>query len=112
MDRKEMEAEAEGLGIDVDGRWSDETLQKHIDQALASSPAEESVEEKPATRSVPVDASDRPLHELNREQRKINDELKEEQDEMIRAATGAIETTLAGRNRHGRRVRKNLRPAG
>jgi hypothetical protein len=33
---KDLTKQAEELGIDVDGRWSDETLQKEIDKYLES----------------------------------------------------------------------------
>lgn len=32
MTREELEEKAESLGIDVDGRWSDETLEKKIQE--------------------------------------------------------------------------------
>lgn len=32
----DLKKQAEELGIDVDGRWSDERLQKEIDKALAA----------------------------------------------------------------------------
>lgn len=34
-----LKYQAETLGIKVDGRWSDERLQKEIDEALAKAPA-------------------------------------------------------------------------
>lgn len=62
---EELKAQAESLGIDVDGRWSEKRIQSEIDKALAApavqvipaaeavagviEPAAEVVELKPAT---------------------------------------------------------------
>jgi hypothetical protein len=43
----DLKEQAEGLGIKVDGRWSDERIQQEIDKALAAPPA-------PPERLIPV----------------------------------------------------------
>lgn len=44
MASEELEKYAESLGIDVDGRWSDETLQKKIDAIEVTKEVEEVTE--------------------------------------------------------------------
>lgn len=39
---EELKAQAESLGIDVDGRWSEKRIQAEIDKALAADPVPES----------------------------------------------------------------------
>lgn len=38
MDRAELEKQAEELGLKIDNRWSDETLQEKINDALNATP--------------------------------------------------------------------------
>lgn len=39
---EELKAQAESLGIDVDGRWSEKRIQAEIDKALAADPVSDS----------------------------------------------------------------------
>ena len=94
----DLKKQAEALGIDVDGRWSDETLAEKIDEAKAKQPK----------KAAP--AREKTLHELNLEARAHDRALRGLNSEAAEAARRAVEDTLASKRPDGRRTRKNLRP--
>lgn len=114
----DLKAQAEELGIEVDGRWSDETLQQKIDEALAADPT-------PDAHPLDHDADgkkggfvkpeqlvrEKTLHELNLEARKIDRALRGLNDDAAEAARKAVSDTLNEKRPDGRRTRKNLRAA-
>jgi hypothetical protein len=51
----DLKKQAEELGIDVDGRWSDKRLQDEIDKALGAPKAEDKpAPQPPAEKKIPV----------------------------------------------------------
>jgi len=94
----DLKKEAEALGIDVDGRWSEETLREKIAEAKKPQPAK-----TPPQR-------EKTLHELNVEARRYDRALRGLNDEAAEAAKKAVADTLNEKRPDGRRTRKNLRP--
>lgn len=93
----DLKAKAEALGIDVDGRWSDETLQEKIAEAEAAKPVQASP------------AREKTLHELNLEARVHDRALRGLNTEAAEAARKAVEDTLSMKRPDGKRARKPLR---
>lgn len=95
----DLKKEAEALGIDVDGRWSEETLREKIAEAKKSEQAK-----------TPPPQREKTLHELNVEARRYDRALRGLNDEAAEAAKKAVSDTLNEKRPGGRRTRKNLRP--
>lgn len=96
----DLKAQAEALGIEVDGRWSDDTLKQKIAEASFDQP----VAEQPAPR-------EKTLHELNMEARRIDRQLRGLNTEAGDAAKEAVIGVLNERRPDGKRTVKNQRPA-
>lgn len=90
----DLKAQAEALGIEVDGRWSDETLQQKIAEAQPG-------------QSEPREMT---LHELNMEARRIDRQLRGLNTEAGDAAKEAVMGVLDARRPDGKRVQKPHRP--
>lgn len=90
----DLKAQAEALGIEVDGRWSDETLQQKIAEAQPG-------------QSEPREMT---LHELNMEARRIDRQLRGLNTEAGDAAKEAVIGVLDARRPDGKRVQKPHRP--
>lgn len=90
----DLKAQAEALGIEVDGRWSDETLQQKIAEAQPG-------------QSEPREMT---LHELNMEARRIDRQLRSLNTEAGDAAKEAVMGVLDARRPDGKRVQKPHRP--
>lgn len=90
----DLKAQAEALGIEVDGRWSDETLQQKIAEAQPG-------------QSEPREMT---LHELNMEARRIDRQLRCLNTEAGDAAKEAVMGVLDARRPDGKRVQKPHRP--
>lgn len=97
----DLKKEAGALGIEVDGRWSDETLREKIAEAKKSD------EPKP----VKAPSREKTLHELNMEARAIDRALRDTHNEAGERAKRAVVETLNEKRPDGKRARKNLRPA-
>lgn len=92
----DLKAQAEALGIEVDGRWSDETIRQKIDELTPERNA---------------DPRQKTLHELNMEQRKIDRALRGLNLEAGEAAKQAVVGVLDAGRPGGKRTAKPHRPA-
>lgn len=90
----DLKAQAEALGIEVDGRWSDETLQQKIAE----------------TQPGQGEPREMTLHELNMEARRIDRQLRGLNTEAGDAAKEAVMGVLDARRPDGKRVQKPHRP--
>lgn len=95
----DLKTQAEALGIEVDGRWSEDTLRQKIAEASFDQP----VAEQPAPR-------EKTLHELNMEARRIDRQLRGLNTEAGDAAKEAVIGVLDARRPDGKRVQKPHRP--
>lgn len=90
----DLKAQAEALGIEVDGRWSDETIQQKITEA----------------RPEQGEPREKTLHELNMEARAIDRELRGLNTAAGEAAKQAVVQVLSEKRPDGKRTLKNQRP--
>ena len=93
----ELMKQAKALGIDVDGRWSEETLREKIAEAKPEQQAAKPPREKT-------------LHELNLEARANDRAMRGLNDTAADAARRAVSDTLNEKRPDGKRTRKNIRP--
>lgn len=73
----DLKKEAEKLGIDVDGRWSDDTLREKIAEAKGKDSKQES-KPAPANKSAPADANADSLPTLGGPRVASSEELRQE----------------------------------
>lgn len=103
----DLNKQAEELGIEVDGRWSDETLRDKIRQALSAPVANPDL---PEPKEPMEPTREKTLHELNMEARRYDREMRGLNSKAAEAAKRAVEDTLAEKRPDGRRTRKPVRP--
>lgn len=100
----DLKAQAEALGIEVDGRWSDDTIRQKIADAGKIDPTPD------AHPLEQVEPREKSLHELNMEARRIDRSLRGLNTEAGEAAKNAVVGVLDARRPDGKRTTKPHRP--